>query len=57
MGKYKGFKKKFNKNHGRDEALIISCRDFLFFLVFDGKKKNIVFKISTYYQHLIIEFF
>ena len=44
------------KNMEKDEILIILCRACLFLLVFDGKK-NIAFKISIYFQPLIIEFF
>ena len=41
----------------RDEVLIISCRAYLFFVVFWLQKKKIAFNISIYFQPLIIEFF
>ena len=54
---YAGLKQNSTKITERDEALIISCRPCLFFIVFWWQKKNIAFKIYIYFQHLIIEFF
>ena len=38
MVRYKGFEENSAKKLERDEALIISCKACLFFIVFDGKK-------------------
>ena len=52
--RYTGLKENSTEIMERDKALI-SCRACLFFIVFWWQKKNIVFKISTCCQPLIIE--
>ena len=52
-----GLKESSTKIMERDEAVIISCRICLFFIAFFMAKINIAFKISIYFQPLIIEFF
>ena len=55
---YAGLKESSTKVIERDEVLMISCRaSLLFCFVFLWQKKKIGFKISIYFQPLIIEFF